>query len=179
MLRPAMWRANADALRAGFGHRHTARRGADDAIRNVGNARAGIAVVRTEGAEARRQLETLQTEAMGLEHLANPAPYGISVDQPDRVEFERTDLLIVAIDTWTTWAAGRRVPTHDLGTAVDAFAEAAQQSRQCSLGARCSQRSPWQVLLVPMAAVLPEFGVSSRSTRAAKVDHEPSFGIDL
>jgi hypothetical protein len=178
-LRPSMWRANSEALRAAFGHRHAAGRRVKQATGNVDIAEARIAAIRLEGANAREHLDAIQTEASRLDHLANAVPYGISLDQPVRLELERTDRLIAAIDTWTSWACGRRIATADLATVVATLVDAAHEQRRDSLAASDGRPSPWRALLEQVKSALPELAISSQHGRSANADHARSFGIDL
>ena len=174
-----MWRASNEALRATVGHRRTAARRAKQAIGDVDIAEAGIAAIRLEGANAREHLDAIQTEASRVDHLANSVPYGISLDQPVRLELERTDRLIAAVDTWTSWACGRCVATADLATMVATLVDGAHEQRRYSLAASDGRPSPWRALLEQVTSALPELAISSQRGRSANADHARSVGIDL
>ena len=67
-LRPAMWKANAHARRARFGHRHTASRRAHDATLAVQTTQDRIAGVYETGHDVKEHLDQLRTTASRLEH---------------------------------------------------------------------------------------------------------------
>ena len=62
-LRPAMWKANNQARRAGFGHRHSAARRAAEASRRVADTQARIDAIQAEGQAVKEHLDALEADA--------------------------------------------------------------------------------------------------------------------
>ncbi len=111
VLRPAMWQANHDACRAGFGQRHGAARRAKIATWRVDDAQDRIAAIRADGAHIKDQLDAVEADARRLAELASPSTGHFGIDQLDCDQLHALDQTAEAIDTWTTWANGRPVPT--------------------------------------------------------------------
>jgi hypothetical protein len=73
-LRPAMRKANHDAIHAHIGHRHTAGRRARTANERVDDADARLAAIYADGAGIKQRLDGLAEEADNLSNLAHPSP---------------------------------------------------------------------------------------------------------
>src|SRR5439155_20523046 len=107
-LRPALWRANSEAMHAGFGHRHATSRRAQEATSRVDKTQARIAEIRADGAGIKDVLDGLEHQARHLADVAN-ATFNSSLNQLDQLELDGIDRVVASLDTWTAWAHGRPV----------------------------------------------------------------------
>jgi hypothetical protein len=73
-LRPAMWKANHDAMYAGFGHHHTTARRAGEATSRVNEAEHRIAAIRADGADIKLRHDVLQAGARTWPTSPTPRP---------------------------------------------------------------------------------------------------------
>jgi hypothetical protein len=178
-LRPAMWKANHDATHAGFGHRHSARRRANDATERVEHAEARIASIHTDGDQVKQRLDVLETEARNLHDLAHPSPAGYGLEQFHREQLDRIEPLLDAVDIWTTWAHGGPVPTADLATAVSTLTDAARHAPLHAVNDREIDRTQWFDALQPVTDLLCMSGVQLLSGRDFELERGPELGIDL
>jgi hypothetical protein len=178
-LRPAMWAANRDATRAGFGHRHSASRRANHANGRVEHAEARIASIHTDGADVKQQLDTLEAEARNLHDLAFPSPAGHGLEQFHREQLNRIEPLLDAVDIWTTWAHGRPVPTADLATAVSTLTDAARRGPLLAVNQSEIDRTQWFDALQPVTDPLRMRGIDLHSDRRLDLERGPELGIDL
>ena len=111
-LRPAMWKANHDAMHAGFGHHHahgTASQGGQRASRRRRSPHR-----RHPRRRRRRQTATRRAskpQAWNLHDLAHPSPAGFGLEAFTGTNSTRSNGLLDAVDIWTTWAHGRPVST--------------------------------------------------------------------
>ena len=69
-----MWKANSDALHAGFGHHHASRREAKTATGRVAGAEARIVAIHADGADIRQLLDRIEAVAVNLAEPEAPAP---------------------------------------------------------------------------------------------------------
>jgi hypothetical protein len=83
-LRPAMWTANHDAMRAGIGHRCATARRAKAANRRVAGAEARIAAICAGAADVKQRLDAFEASAWNLRDLAHPSLGGIGLDDVHR-----------------------------------------------------------------------------------------------
>ena len=178
-LRPAMWKANHDATHAGFGHRHSASRRANDATERVEHAEARIASIHTDGADVKQQLDMLEAEARNLHDLAHPSPAGYGLEQFHREQLDRIEPLLDAVDIWTTWAHGRPVPTADLATAVSTLTDAARRAPLLAVNDGEIDRTQWFDALQPVTDLLRMRGIELHSDRRLDLERGPELGIDL
>ena len=178
-LRPAMWKANHDATHAGFGHRHSASRRANDATERVEDAEARIASIHTDGADVKQRLDVLEAEARNLHDLAHPSPAGYGLEQFHREQLDRIEPLLDAVDIWTTWAHGRPVPTADLATAVSTLTDAARRAPLLAVNDGEIDRTQWFDALQPVTDLLRMRGIDLHSGRDLELERGPELGIDL
>ena len=178
-LRPAMWKANHDATHAGFGHRHSASRRANDATERVEHAEARIASIHTDGADVKQRLDALEAEARNLHDLAHPSPAGYGLEQFHREQLDRIEPLLDAVDIWTTWAHGRPVPTADLATAVSTLTDAARRAPLLAVNDGEIDRTQWFDALQPVTDLLRMRGIQLSSGRDLELERGPELGIDL
>jgi conjugative relaxase-like TrwC/TraI family protein len=175
VLRPAMWQANHDAMRAGFGHRHTCRRHAATATAAVADAEAHLARLRADAIPARQRWVEVESEARRLNELAHPPQGTTPVDRWEQQELDRLDRVLAAISTWTEWAAGRPVTPKRLGDAFTILFEVARRAPPLSLDGE-PDGAAWDRALRPMAHWLDGHGIAARVAR-----HPDRFevGVDL
>ena len=166
--------------RAGFGQRHGAARRVKIATWHVDDAQDRIAAIRADGAHIRERLDAVEVDARRLAQLAstNTGHYGI--DQLDRDQLHALDRTAEAIDTWTTWASGRPVPTAELVDAVSLLHDVALHVPPLPTRSAEIDRTHWFELLEPVTAVLEQRGLldarprRSRSrTRRSRPEHRP------
>jgi hypothetical protein len=85
-----------------------------------------------------------------------------------------------AIDTWTTWANGRPVPTAVLADAVSLLHDVARQAPPVTTRDGEIDRPRWSELLEPATAVLEQRGPSTRDHVGHDLEHTgPDLAIDL
>ena len=179
-LRPAMWKANHDALHAGVGHRHGANRRARITNERVDDADARLAAIFADGAGIKQRLNSLQTEASNLADVAHPSPGGFGLEELNREHVGQIDRLLNAVDAWTTWADGGPVGTTELAAAVAVLTEAAQQAPLFALYPGEIDRSQWIELLGPVTDLLRQRGIEPPSLRDVPLGRtSPELGIEL
>jgi hypothetical protein len=179
-LRPAMWKANHDAMRASFGHHHGAARRARTANERVDEADARIAAIHADGARIKQGLDALQTEATNLADLAHPSPGGFGLEELNREHVHQIDRLLSAVNVWTAWADGRSLGTTQLAEAVAILTEAARQAPLFALNPDEIDRAQWMVLLSPVTDLLRHRGVEPPDVRDAPLGRTtPELGLEL
>ena len=174
-----MWKANHDATHAGFGHRHSARRRANDASTRVDDAQSQIASIHTEGADVKQQLDGLEAQARNLHDLAHPSPAGYGLEQFHREQLDRIEPRLDALDIWTTWTHGRPVPTADLVAAVSTLTDAARRAPLLAVNHGDINRTQWFDALQPVTELLRARGIQLSSGRDLELERDPELGIDL
>jgi conjugative relaxase-like TrwC/TraI family protein len=181
VLRPAMWQANRDARQAGFGHRHGAARRAKIATRRVDDAQQRIAAIHTESAGVKEHLDAVETEARELAELVSPNTGHFTVDQLDRDQLHALDQIVEAVDTWTTWASGRPVPTAELADAVSLLHDVARHASPLPTRPDEIDQTRWFELLAPVTALLEQRGLlPSRDHVGHDLEHAgPDLSIDI
>jgi hypothetical protein len=75
-LRPAVWKANHDAMSAGLGRHHSTRRSVMQATAHVNEAECSIAALHAAGGNVKQRLDALEAGASILHDLAHPSPGG-------------------------------------------------------------------------------------------------------
>ncbi len=179
VFRPAMWQAHHDARNAGFGHRHGAARRARIASWRVSDARDRIAAIHAESGDTKQQLDTLQAEARRLADFANPASDPVGLDQLEHAELYSLGQLIDAVDTWTTWAAGRPVATDELTEAVSLLHDPARHAPPLALRVGDIDPARWFELLEPVRVLLVQHGMPFNVHGRHDLEHAgPDLGID-
>ena len=174
-----MWKANHDAIHAGFGHRHRAGRRARTANGRVADAEARIAAIHADGADIKQQLDTLEAEARRLADFANPASGHLGLDQLEHAELHWLCQLIDAVDTWTTWAAGRPVATDELAEAVSLLHDTARHAPPLALRVGDIDPARWFELLEPVRTLLEQHGVLLNVHGRHDLEHAgPDLGIE-
>lgn len=169
VLRPAMWTANAQARDAGFGHRRTATRRAEQATSTVHQAENAITVIRDGGQLVKHHLEQVQQSANRLERSASPDDYA-------DIWENHANRLIDAIDTWTQWNTGRSTRPVDLAHALDILDHERGLAPSYSTDTtRPSSRDVGE-LAQPLANWLSDRGIQHQ---ARTVDRGADYGIDL
>jgi hypothetical protein len=175
-----MWQANQDARTAGFGHRHGAARRAKIATWRVDNAQHRIAGVRADGAHVKEPLDAVDAETTRLAALASPHTGRFTVDQLDRDQLHALDQLIQAVNTWTTWANGRPVPTVELADAVHLLHDVARHAPPLPTRVSEIDRTHWFELLEPVTALLEQRRLPIRDRIGHDLEHTgPDLGIDM
>jgi hypothetical protein len=179
-LRPAMWKANHDAMHASIGHHHTAARRAKAARELVDDADAGIAAIYADGAGIKQRLDALHTEARNLAELAHPSPGGFGLEDLNREHVGQIDRLLNTVDVWTTWSDGRPVGITELAEAVAVLTETARQAPLFALHPGEIDRSQWIELLEPLTDLLRQRGVEPPAIRDVALGRTaPELGIEL
>jgi conjugative relaxase-like TrwC/TraI family protein len=181
VLRPAMWQANHDARTAGLGHRHGAARRAKIATWRVDDAQHRIAAIHAEGAHVKEPLDAVEAEERRLAELTSPHTGHFGIDQLDRDQLHALDQTARAIDTWTTWANGRPVPTVELAEAVSLLHDVALHAPPLPTRASEIDRTHWFELLEPVTALLEQRGLlPSRHHLGHHLEHAgPDLSIDI
>ncbi len=178
-LRPAMWKANHDAVHASFGHHHTAARRATTASQRVDDAEARIAAVYTHGAGIKRRLDGLETEARNLAGLAHP-PGCFGLEDFKREELHQIDQVLNAVDVRARWTDRKSVVTTELGEAVAILTEFAGQAPLFAVNPGAVDRSQWTGVLEPVIDLLRGRGLEAPAVRAALLERTvPELGIEL
>jgi conjugative relaxase-like TrwC/TraI family protein len=157
-LRPALWRANSEAMHAGFGHRHATSRRAREATSRVAAAQASIAEIRADSAGIKDVLDGLEHHARHLTDVAD-ATFTTSLDQLDQLELDGIDRVVASLDTWTAWAHGRPVASTHLASAVETLTEHARHSPLFVENPGDVGRDHWMELLVPVTQLLVDHGI--------------------
>jgi hypothetical protein len=180
VLRPAMWQANPDACRAGFGQRHGAARRAKVATWRVDDAQDRLTAIRADSAHIREPLDALEAEARRLADFARPQTGHFGIDQFDRDQIHSLDQVVDAIGTWITWAEGRPVAIAELADAVSLLHDVARAAPSLPTRSGDVDRSPWFELLEPVTLLLEQRGLPIRDA----IGHDlqptgPDLAIDL
>jgi conjugative relaxase-like TrwC/TraI family protein len=162
VLRPDVWQAHHDARTAGFGHRHGAARRAKITTWRVHDAQDRIAAIHADGAHIKEPLDIVEAEARRLAELAKPPPDHLGIDQLDHAELHRLRQQIDAVDTWTTWANGRPVPTEVLANAVSLLHDVVRHAPPLPTRASEIDLTHWFELLEPVTALLDQRGLPTR-----------------
>jgi hypothetical protein len=179
-LRPAMWKANHEALRAGFGHRHAAARRATLANRLVADAEARIAAIRVEGEPVKNRLDALDNEARNLHDMARPLAGLTRLDDYDRRQLETVDRLLDSADTYLAWAHGQPVATNELADAVADLTAQAQHAHHYPLDRNQISRSQWNGLLELSGELLRDKGIELGIDRHHEHERRgPDLGLGL
>jgi len=179
-LRPAMWKANHGAMRASFGHRHTAGRRSRAANERVDDADARVAAIYADGAGSKQRLDALQTEATNLADLAHPSPGGFGLEDLNREHVHQIDRLLNAVDVWTRWADGRSLSTTELAEASAILTAAARQAPLLALSPGEIDRTQWVELLGPVTGLLRRHGVALAVDRNLSPGQDgPDLSVDL
>ena len=178
VLRPAMWTANHDALRAGFGHHHTTARRATAANRHVAAAEARIAAIGAGATDVKHRLDTIQARARNLHDLAQPSPGGYGLDDLNRQHLDDVDRLLHAVDVWTAWAHGRPVTTADLIDTAEILTDTARHAPLYTTTSGAIDRSHWLEALEPLVGLLRQQGVDLHDPRdLERAGHD--LGLEL
>jgi conjugative relaxase-like TrwC/TraI family protein len=177
-LRPAMWKANHDATHAGFGHRHSAQRRANDANARVDDAQSLIASIHAQGADVKHRLDMLEAQASNLRDLAHPTPAGYGLEHFHQEQLDRIEPLLDAVDIWTTWTHGQPVPTADLATAASTLTNAARRAPLLSVNDGEINRTQWIDALQPVTELLRARGIEVSADRDLELERGPELGID-
>jgi hypothetical protein len=179
-LRPAMWKANHDAMYACFGHHHTAARRARTANERVDDADARVAAIYADGAGVRQRLDALRTEATNLADLAHPSPGGFGLEDLNREHVHQIDRLLNAVDVWTRWADGLSLSSTELAKAVAILTEAAREAPLLALSPGEIDRTQCVELLGPVTGLLRRHGVALAVDRnLSPGQDDPDLSIDL
>jgi hypothetical protein len=178
-LRPAMWKANSEAIHVGFGHHHASRRRAKTATARVADAEACIGGIRADGAEVRQQLDRIEGSAANLADLAHPTPAAAWLEQLNRDQLDDIDGILDALGVWTDWAHGRRVSVTELDHAVGTLVHAARHAPHFGHSPSEIDRAQWNELLAPVTGLLAEHGIEPlRDPPAVDLDrHGPSIEL--
>jgi hypothetical protein len=178
-LRPAMWQAHHDVLRAGLGRRRAAQRRATQASRQVRDAEAAIAPIRADGTHIRQHLDALEAQAATLTERTDPAVTA-ALDRLDDQQLQRMDRLRQAIDTWATWASGGRVATDDLADTAAVLRDGQRHAPVMAIDPGIADRSQWQQLLAPLVDHVRRSGVDIDITDDHRIESPGiSFGPGL
>ena len=165
-----MWKANHDAMHAGFGHRHAPSRRAKDANDRVDDAQSQIASIHADAADVKQRLDALEAQARNLHDLAHPSPAGYGLEQFHREQLDRIEPLLDAVDIWTTWAHGRPVPTADLAAAVSTLTDAARRAPLLAVNDGDIDRTQWFDALQPVTDLLRMRGIQLSSGRDLELE---------
>ncbi len=179
-LRPAMWKANHDAMHASFGHRHRAARQAKETTERVDDAEAHIAAIRADGSDVKQRLDALDAEARHLHDLAHPTSSGYGLEAFNRDQLDQVDRLLDAVAIWTTWAHGRPVSTDELAATVATLTDIAQRAPLLALNDGEIDRAEWFDALQPVTELLQGHGIPLPGGRHYELERNgPELGIDL
>ncbi len=179
-LRPAMWKANHDAMHASFGNRHRAAWQAKDTTERVDDAEAHVAAIRADGSDVKQHLDALDAQARNLNDLAHPSASGYGLEPFNRDQLDQVDRLLDAVDTWTTWADGRPVSTDQLAAAVAILSDVAQRAPLLALDRDEIDRTEWFDALQPVTELLQSHGIELPAGRHDELERNgPELGIDL
>ena len=177
-LRPAMWKANNEAMYAGFGHHHTTARRAEAATARVADVEARVADIHTNAADLKQRLEALEAEAGNLTDYARPSPAAVWLDDLDRQQLSHLDELLNAVDICIAWTSGRPVRMHELADAVATLTDAARAAPMLSLSPGQIDQSQWHGLLAPLTELLHQRGLDLQPAEAVELEGDV-FGIEL
>jgi hypothetical protein len=165
---------------AGFGHRHGAARRAKIAAWRVDDAQDRIAATHADGADIKEELDALEAEARPLAELASPHTGHFNVDPLDRHQLHVLDKTVEAVDTWTTWANERPVPTEVLANAVRLLHDVARHPPPLPTRASEIDRTHWFELLEPVTALLEQRELPTRDHVGHDLEHTgPDLSIDM
>jgi hypothetical protein len=153
-----MWHAHHDVLRAGLGRRRSAQRRATQASRQVRDAEAAIAAIRTDGVQVKQHLDALEAQASTLADRTDPAVTA-ALDRLDHGQLQRIDRLSQAIETWATWATGGRVATNDLANAATVLTDTERNAPVMAVDPDTADRLQWHQLLAPLVDHLRHTGL--------------------
>ncbi len=177
-LRPAMWTANRDARRAGFGHHHTTARRAEAATERVADAQARIVDIHTNAADVKQRLDALEAEARNLTDYAHPSAVAVWLDDLDRQQLSELDELLNAADICIAWTSGRPVRTRELVDAIATLTDVARAAPVLSLSPGQIDQSQWRGLLDPLTELLHQRGLDLQPAEAVELEGD-DFGIEL
>jgi conjugative relaxase-like TrwC/TraI family protein len=163
-LRPALWNANNEAARAGFGHHRATTRRARTANAAIAEAETDIAALRAQGAPVKEHLDHLELEARQLDAAAHPSPAGSALDDLDRQAIHTIDRALDAVAVLETWAHGRPVARHDLTTALATLTEIASASID-PLGTGDQHRPEWADLVDSVSELIGASLAPKRDTQ--------------
>ena len=163
-LRSAMWKANSEASRAGFGHRHRTARHARDTNQVVYDTEALIRAIHHEGRTVKDHLDHLHTTATRLQdRAAGPSPLLTHLTDQQLAGIER---LIDTIDTWTQWNTGNSTTTRHL---LDTIETLTVQARHAPPSRFATTTSP-----APNSASSPNHSSTGSPKAASTRRHAPS-----
>ncbi len=176
-LRPAMWKANRDAVHAGFGHRHATARRAKAANERVADAEACIAAIRADASDVKQHLDRIQAEGANLADLAHPSPAAAWLDQLNRDQLINIDGILDALEVWTMWADGGPVSVTEFDHAVGILVPAAREAPPFARSPSELDFAQWHELLASVTRLLSDQSVEPRpDPRAVGPDgHGPSI----
>jgi hypothetical protein len=176
-LRPALWKANSDAMHAGFGRRHAASRRAREATSRVDAAQASIVEIRVDGAAVKEELDGLGHHAR---QLADTATLSSSLDQLDKLDLDGIDRVVAALDTWTAWVHGQPIASTRLAAAVETLTDHAWHTPQFGDNAGDVSPDQWMQLLGPVTQLLVDHDIDVENRPGLDMESTgPELGIDL
>ncbi len=136
--------------------------------------------IRADGAQVKEPLDTVEAEARRLAELASPHTGHFGIDQVDRDQLHALDQIVEAVDTWTTWANGRPVPTAELADAVSLLHDVALHASPLPTRAGEIDRTSWFELLERITALLEQRGLPTRDCVGRDLEPAgPDLSIDL
>jgi conjugative relaxase-like TrwC/TraI family protein len=178
-LRPAMWTANYQAMHAGFGQHHSARRQVKAANERFARAEAHIAGNYADAADIKQHLDAIQAQERSLHNLAHPPPGGYGVEVLLRGELHDIDRLAGAVDVWRTWAHGQSVALPDLADSMEVLTDAAHRAPVVAINESDIERSQWIELLAPLVELLDQQGIDLATDALDLEQAGPEIGLEL
>ena len=178
-LRPAMWKANSDAMHAGFGHHHATARRAKAANGRVADAEGRVAAIHAGAADVKQRLDAVEAQAWNLHDRAHPSAAGFGLEDLDRGQLHEIDRMLDALDVWTTWARGHPVAVTDLTNAAQIFAASARRASALSRSRGDIDRAQWFELLEPILQLLDQRSVTLFHDTMHLEPVGPDLGLEL
>ena len=179
-LRPARWKANHDAMHAGFGHHHATARRAKAANDRVADAETRIAAIHAGAADVKQRLDAVEAQAWNLHDFAHPSPAGVRPRRPAPRTAPRRSTSCWTLSTCgPAWASGHPVAVADLTNAAEVFADSARRTPVLSGNPGDVDPSQWFELLEPVLQLLDRRGVELSHDTLHPERAEPDLGIDL
>ena len=156
-----MWKANHDAMHAGFGHHrapHGERRLPTIESPTPKPASPPSTPVRptsnSDWTRSKRKHGTSTT--LPIRHRPE-----FGLEDLHREQLHEIDQMLDAFEVWTTWASGHPVAVADLTNAAEIFADSARRASVLSGSPGEIDRSRWMELLEPILQLLDQRGVDA------------------
>ena len=178
-LRPAMWKANREAMHARFSHRHTTARRAEAANHRVADAEDRVAAVHADAFDVNHRREALEAQAWNLHDLAHPSAAGVGLEDLHRERVDDIDRLLRAVDVWTAWAEGRPVAITDLVESAEILTDAAGRAPMFAADGGEIERSHWTALLEPLLDLVNHRGFALSMDTSNLVPAGPDIDLDF